>query len=224
MEKKDIREIKQNPENPRTISEFMEGKLIESILVFPKMLEFRPILLNENNVALGGNQRILCLNKILVAEMSELEDYMFNQKKYRMAADEDKSALLEFWRKWKDCPTVPVRVVRDVTEDEQKELLVKDNLHYGEDDIDIMKKNFDREYVVDFFGSVPWNYYDYSDSINEDGYYVSKNNPEKFKCGYVECQLTDEEFKDLCGCLEEYMATHENKSSGFVSFLINLEA
>lgn len=36
MTKKDIRKLKANPDNPRTMSEFMEGKLIESILVFPK--------------------------------------------------------------------------------------------------------------------------------------------------------------------------------------------
>lgn len=32
------------------MSEFMEGKLIESLLVFPKMLELRPILVNQDPV------------------------------------------------------------------------------------------------------------------------------------------------------------------------------
>ena len=52
-EKFDIRKLSVNPENPRTASEFMEGKLIESILVFPKMLEVRPIVVNKENTVLG---------------------------------------------------------------------------------------------------------------------------------------------------------------------------
>ena len=59
MDKKDIRKLKPNPDNPRTMSEFMEGKLIESLLVFPKMLELRPILVNQEEVIVGGNGRVL---------------------------------------------------------------------------------------------------------------------------------------------------------------------
>lgn len=142
MDKKDIRKLKPNPDNPRTMSEFMEGKLIESLLVFPKMLELRPILVNQEDVIVGGNGRVQCLNKILELDDNEIEDYMFNQKKFRMASDEEKTALLAFWAKWKKKPTVFVRILDNVSAEEEKEILVKDNLHYGEDDIEIMKRHF----------------------------------------------------------------------------------
>lgn len=220
MDKKDIRKLKLNPDNPRTMSEFMEGKLIESLLVFPKMLEVRPILLNTDMVIVGGNQRVTVLNKILTMDENEIEDYLFNQKKFRMASDEAKNALLAFWAKWKKKPEVPVRVMTDITPEEEKEILVKDNLHYGEDDIEILKKNFDRDAIGDYTGVVGWNLYDYDDKINDQGLDLTKTYPEKFKCGYVECQMTDQEFKDLCARLEVYLAENEGVSDGFLTTLL----
>lgn len=220
MTKKDIRKLKANPDNPRTMSEFMEGKLIESILVFPKMLELRPILINKDDVIIGGNGRVECLNKILELDDNEIEDYMFNQKKFRMATSEEQTALLAFWAKWKSKPVVPVRVLDDISAEEEKEILVKDNLHYGEDDIEIMKRHFEREAIGDYLGSVAWNLYDYDAKINDKSYDLTKKSAEYFRCGYVECQITDQEFKGLCARLEKYLEEHEGISDGFLTTLL----
>lgn len=218
--KLDVRNLTINPDNPRQMSEFMEGKLIESLLVFPKMLEARPILVNEADVVLGGNQRVTVLNKILSMDENEIEDYLFNQKKFRKASDAEKQEMMHYWREWKVNPLVPARVVNNLTKEEEKELLVKDNLHYGEDDIEIMKKHFDRDSIGDFLGGVAWNLYDYDDKMNDQQLDVKKTYPEKFKCGYVECQLTDEEFRMLCEKLDAYLAEHDGKSDGFLTHIL----
>lgn len=220
MDRKDIRKLKLNPDNPRSLSEFMEGKLIESLLVFPAMLELRPILINQEDVIIGGNQRVTCLQKILELDMNEVEDYLFNQKKFRTSSEDEKQKLLDHWRKWKKKPLVPVRILDDISAEEEKEILVKDNLHYGEDDIEIMKRHFDRESIGDYFGTVPWNLYDYDDKINDKGLDLTKTYPEKFKCGYVECQMTDQEFRGLCAYLEKYMEEHEGSADGFLTSLL----
>lgn len=54
----DISFIKENPDNPRFISDEQFEKLVESIKNFPKMLELRPIVVNKNMVVLGGNMRL----------------------------------------------------------------------------------------------------------------------------------------------------------------------
>ena len=220
MDRKDIRKLKLNPDNPRSLSEFMEGKLIESLLVFPDMLELRPILINQEDVVIGGNQRVTCLQKILGLDMNEVEDYLFNQKKFRTSSDESKKKLLEHWAKWKKKPLVPVRILDNISAEEEKEILVKDNLHYGEDDMEIMKRHFDRESIGDYFGTVPWNLYDYDNKINDKGLDLTKTYPEKFKCGYVECQMTDQEFRGLCAYLEKYMEEHEGSADGFLTSLL----
>jgi ParB-like chromosome segregation protein Spo0J len=53
-----ISQIKPNPENPRIIKDHKFKQLVESIKSFPQMLELRPIVIDENNVVLGGNMRL----------------------------------------------------------------------------------------------------------------------------------------------------------------------
>lgn len=53
-----ISDIKPNPNNPRTISEEKLKQLAESIKQFPQMLEIRPVVVDADMVALGGNMRI----------------------------------------------------------------------------------------------------------------------------------------------------------------------
>ena len=53
-----IQEIKSNPNNPRLIKDHKFKQLIKSIQDFPQMLELRPIVIDENNMVLGGNMRL----------------------------------------------------------------------------------------------------------------------------------------------------------------------
>lgn len=53
-----IRDIKLNPSNPRLIRDEKFEKLKNSIKSFPDMLELRPIVIDENNMVLGGNMRL----------------------------------------------------------------------------------------------------------------------------------------------------------------------
>lgn len=216
-----IKNLTPNPKNPRKWSEFMEGKLIESILVFPKMLEVRPIIVNKDKVVLGGNMRLSMLLKIAEMEDDEIEDYMFNQKKYRLMPNEGKKALQQFWKEFKKHQEVPVREENDFTEEEEDEFLVKDNLHYGEDDVDVLKHNFDREAINDYTGNVPWNLYDYDDRMNDKELVLTKKFPERFKCGYVECQMTNAEFEMLCKVFAEYLESNNGNGDCFLTYLLN---
>ena len=53
-----ITEIKSNPNNPRFIKDVKFKQLVKSIQDFPQMLELRPIVIDENNMVLGGNMRL----------------------------------------------------------------------------------------------------------------------------------------------------------------------
>ena len=58
MEYLSIKKVKSNPNNPRTITDENFEKLLKSIKEFPKMLELRPLVVDENLVVLGGNMRL----------------------------------------------------------------------------------------------------------------------------------------------------------------------
>jgi len=65
--------LKLNPENPRVVRNENFKKLVESIRTFPKMLELRPIIVDENNIIVGGNQRYRAL---LDLNYKEIERYL----------------------------------------------------------------------------------------------------------------------------------------------------
>lgn len=219
--REDIRNLVVNPENPRTLSEFMEGKLIESILVFPKMLEVRPIIINKEKVVLGGNMRLSMLLKIAEMDDDEIENYMFNQKKYRLMSADDKKELHDFWKAFKENPVVPYRKAEDLTLNEEREFLVKDNLHYGEDDVSVLKKNFDKELIEDIIGSVPWNLYDYGDKMNDDNLDIKPVKSLQFRCGYVVSVITQEEYVNIQKSLDEYLETHQY-TDGYLGYLLGI--
>jgi len=52
-----IKEVIPNKSNPRIIKNDKFVKLVQSIKDFPQMLEIRPIVVDENNIILGGNMR-----------------------------------------------------------------------------------------------------------------------------------------------------------------------
>jgi ParB-like chromosome segregation protein Spo0J len=93
-----ITEIKSNPNNPRLIKDHKFKQLVKSIQDFPQMLELRPIVIDENNMVLGG------LKACLEAGLTD----------------------------------VPVIHANNLTEEQKKEFIIKDNISFGEHDFDIL--------------------------------------------------------------------------------------
>ena len=52
-----LQDIKPNDNNPRLIKDYKFNKLVKSIKDFPEMLRIRPIVVNKDNIILGGNMR-----------------------------------------------------------------------------------------------------------------------------------------------------------------------
>ena len=57
MKKLPISVIKVNPSNPRIIKDDKFKKLVQSLADLPEMAEVRPVVINQDNVILGGNMR-----------------------------------------------------------------------------------------------------------------------------------------------------------------------
>jgi len=85
IEKVSIGKIKKNPTNPRVVKDKKFEKLVKSIRDFPKMLEIRPIVVNDDMMILGGNMRYEACKKaglteifiIKASEFSEAEQKEF---------------------------------------------------------------------------------------------------------------------------------------------------
>lgn len=113
-----IKKIVANPNNPRIIKDDKFKKLVQSIKDFPKMLELRPIVIDENNVVLGGNMRLRALQELGIKE-------------------------------------VPVLYANDLTEEQKKEFIIKDNVGFGEWDWDVLANEWNEEELTEWGLDVP---------------------------------------------------------------------
>jgi len=66
-----LSQIKANPNNPRVLRDEKFQKLKKSIEDFPKMMELRPIVIDENNTILGGNMRFRALQDLGYKEIED---------------------------------------------------------------------------------------------------------------------------------------------------------
>lgn len=138
-----LSKIKANQQNPRIISESKLKKLLNSLLVFPKMMTLRPITLDENGFVLGGNMRQTALNRIAQMKWGELLAYMETLPEYNDLPDGGYECR-EFWEKFLEKPMVEVQYANDLTEDEKKQFIIKDNVSFGDWDYDELE-NWDAE-------------------------------------------------------------------------------
>ena len=66
-----LSQLKINPNNPRIIKDERFDKLVKSIKDFPKMLELRPIIIDDNFIILGGNMRFKALKELGFKEIPD---------------------------------------------------------------------------------------------------------------------------------------------------------
>ena len=66
-----LNSIKSNPNNPRLIKDDKFAKLVNSIKEFPKMMALRPMVVNADNIILGGNMRLKALKEAGYTEIPD---------------------------------------------------------------------------------------------------------------------------------------------------------
>jgi DNA modification methylase len=78
-----LKDIKSNPNNPRIIRDDKFKKLVQSIIDFPKMLEIRPIVVNDDMVILGGNMRLRACKEAGLKEVPVIKASYLTPEKQR---------------------------------------------------------------------------------------------------------------------------------------------
>lgn len=145
-----LSQIKVNAENPRTITGDKFQKLVNSILVFPKMLGVRPIVINKQYKALGGNMRTNALNYISKLTIQQIEERLAGLADYQRMTDGEKRVLTKYWEAWLDNPTVLVNVAEKLSPSEQQQFIIKDNVSSGNWDFDKLANAFDEKDLGDW--------------------------------------------------------------------------
>jgi hypothetical protein len=138
-----LSQIKANKSNPRVIKDHKFHKLVKSLLVLPKMLELRPIVVSSDMTILGGNMRFRALQHIAKLPEDERIKILESSNEYNIKKDSDKEKLKAYWNVFCDSPIVPIVKANELSDAEQKEFIIKDNASFGEWDFDCLANEWD---------------------------------------------------------------------------------
>lgn len=147
--KKDVKGLTINPINPRRIVIGQKRRLQQSIMLFPKMLTYRDIIVNKDNVVLAGNQRTTILKEILTSTPMDWMVILQENEKWQELTEKQRDAVIEYWKAWVENPLIEVTVA-DLSEEEEKELIIKDNNEFGEFDYGKLQQIYDEINLVNF--------------------------------------------------------------------------
>ena len=170
IEKVKISQVKNNPNNPRVIKNDDFRKLVKSIKESPWMLQLRSIIVNDDNIVLGGNQRLRACKEAGLKEV------------YIIKAS-------------------------SLTEEQQREFIVKDNISSGEWDWDALANEFEMQNLNDWGLKLPVQIED-SDEFGT-AFDLPDGDKEPFQ--QMTFTLADEQAEQVRNAIEDIKRTEEYK-------------
>lgn len=138
-----LSQVYEDRNNPRIISDAKFQKLIDSILAFPKMLSLRPVVIDGEHNSLGGNMRLRSLNNISQMTLDVIKQRLESIKDYTCKTPDEQKQTVKYWKEWLKKPYVETADAADLTEDERKQFMIKDNVSVGEWDWQELMTNWD---------------------------------------------------------------------------------
>lgn len=151
-----LSQVKTNTANPRTITSDKFNRLVDSILVLPKMLELRPIVVDNKFVSLGGNMRNNALKAIAKMTPEEIATRLSSIADFQSKSKGERDKLVEWWGKWLESPFAYIIKASELTEEERQQFIIKDNVSYGQWDYDMLANGFDNK-KLESWGLDVWN-------------------------------------------------------------------
>ena len=169
-EKVSISQVKTNPNNPRLIKDDKFKKLVSSIKEFPEMLEIRPIVVDNDNIVLGGNMRLRACKEAGLKEVHIIK------------ADQ-------------------------LTEKQQREFIIKDNVGFGEWDWDDIANGWDVEQLKTYGLDMPV----FIEDSDEFGTDFDLPDGDKDPYQQMTFTLADEQSEQIRNAIEDIKRTEEYK-------------
>lgn len=169
-EKVSISQVKTNPNNPRLIKDDKFKKLVSSIKEFPEMLEIRPIVVDNDNIVLGGNMRLRACKEAGLKEVHIIK------------ADQ-------------------------LTEKQQREFIIKDNVGFGEWDWDDIANGWDVEQLKMYGLDMPV----FIEDSEEFGTDFDLPDGDKDPYQQMTFTLADEQAEQIRNAIQDIKRTEEYK-------------
>ena len=182
-----ITEIKLNPNNPRVIKDDKFAKLVNSLKELPIMLNKRPVLLDEDNIIIGGNMRFRAAKE---AGMKEVPIEIFTKedaKKNNIIAKELDSSYTD-----------------KTYEEQRQEMIIKDNVSGGEWNWNTLANEWDNVKLEEW-GLNVWT----STEINLDDFFKEDTKQKEIKNKII-LEYTETDYNKIIEAFKKYEGTKED--------------
>lgn len=156
----------ENESNPRTITEEKFKKLVKSLLVFPRMLTLRPIVVDATMTVLGGNMRLRALKHCVTMDEDSIRDILKEDGRFTKG---EISNLMKYWIDWRKNPTATIVNASDLTEAQKKEFIIKDNVGFGDWDTNVLANEWDTD-LLKGWGMEDWQLTGFAKAESQEGY------------------------------------------------------
>ncbi|MBR5271769.1 MAG: hypothetical protein IKU25_00390 [Clostridia bacterium] len=176
-----LSQVKVNNENPRSITTEKFAKLVNSILVFPKMLNIRPVVVDNKMTALGGNMRLQALKAIAKMNKEDVNKRLLALNDFLKKSGGEKKKIVDYWTEWLSNPTIEIINAKDLTEDERKQFVIKDNVSFGTWDYDALANKLDNgsldDWGMDVWNAAPTSFAPMAQSPSQQSYIPNEPDP-----------------------------------------------
>ena len=176
-----LKDLRSNPQNPRTLKDTSFKKLLNKILVYPRLLEKNKITFDseQQNVILGGNMRFKTLKYICSTYRPDDIEAAIKAAQNALNIDSDdllKNSVSVFSEliETEALPKSWTQDAKGLSEEEKNAFIIIDNVSDGDWDFDVLANGWDVDFEA--WGLVDWsndteqqNEQDYSDKNNEYG-------------------------------------------------------
>ena len=182
-----ITEIKLNPDNPRVIKDDKFAKLVNSLKELPIMLNKRPVLLDEDNIIIGGNMRFRAAKE---AGMKEVPIEIFTKedaKKNNIIAKELDSSYTD-----------------KTYEEQRQEMIIKDNVSGGEWNWNTLANEWDNVKLEEW-GLNVWT----TTEINLDDFFKEDTKQKEIKNKII-LEYTETDYNKIIEAFKKYEGTKED--------------
>lgn len=155
-----LKELKTNEKNPRKIKDKGLLDLQKSLLRFSKMMAIRGIVVDSNGIVIGGNMRLLAIQKIISKKKDDV------LKCLRSKED------IDLWERIIDSRSIPgewVIKASDLSEEERERFILTDNVGFGEWDIPAMLEGWDEDLLKELIPSLHSAFFDIEDNSSANG-------------------------------------------------------
>ena len=88
-------------------------------------------------------------------QAAEIRASLESLETYNRKTELERANLLQYWKEWQANPVAPVICVEQMTEEEQREFVIKDNVGFGEWNFDVLANEWDDVELAEWGMNLP---------------------------------------------------------------------